>query len=620
MKLQEKKSVSSKLITRWGREVLALSDAEKEKVLCDYPRPAMARESWQCLNGMWNYAFTKTAEKPDVSEGQILVPFSPETILSGVQKQLLPDSFLWYEKQVSLTGKLRLALQAGERLILHFGAVDQSCEVFVNGKSVGCHEGGYLPFFFDITDYLETEGGFTLTLRVTDVSDSSYHSVGKQTLKPGGMYYPATSGIWQTVWMETVNPMSLERIMWEPLYDEAKIKLETTLRTGTSQSGCFLKIHFPKGQYADMDFPAGEPCFVEMPGFESWSPENPYLYDVEITLYEKTADGGKRLCDKVESYFAMRKCSIDTDKEGNRRIFLNNRPYLQIGLLDQGYWPESMYTPPSDEAMVYDIRTMKELGFNMLRKHIKVEPERWYYHCDRLGMLVWQDMVNGGRRNKSLYVTYLATAFNALNIRPSDRHKFLLSRLDKQGREEYERELKEMIQTLKHHPAIVCWVPFNEGWGQFETKRMTELIRDLDKSSIIDQASGWFDQGSGDLRSLHYYFFKFKYKKETQRALALTEFGGYARKVDGHTLHDKEYGYKSFSTQAELDAGYEKLMEEIVLPAVRDGFTATVYTQLSDVEEEINGILTYDREVLKMDADMLRKWNENLKNVVDKLI
>ncbi len=648
MKLQEKKSVSSKLMTKWGREVLALSDTEKDKVLSEYPRPAMVREKWQCLNGLWDYAFTKTAEKPMQPEGKILVPFSPETILSGVEKQLLPDAFLWYERQVRLNGKLRLAIQAGERLLLHFGAVDQSCEVFVNGKSVGSHEGGYLPFSFDITDYLSgendaaggaaTAGEFTLSLRVVDVSDSSYHSVGKQTLKPGGMYYPATSGIWQTVWLETVSPVSLQQIMWEPMFDEAKIKLETKLRIAVEEkaaenvaqanaeaeanptkSSYFLKLHFPKGQYGDMELPAGESCFVEMPGFESWSPEKPYLYDVEIKLFERMADGADRLLDRVESYFAMRKCSVDTDKEGNRRIFLNNRPYMQIGLLDQGYWPESMYTPPSDEAMMYDIRTMKELGFNMLRKHIKAEPERWYYHCDRLGMLVWQDMINGGRRNKSLYVTYLATAFNALDIRPSDRHKFLLSRQDKAGRAEYERELKEMMQTLKHHPSIVCVVPFNEGWGQFETQRMTDLVRNLDKSIIIDQASGWFDQGGGDLRSLHYYFFKFKYKKEKERALALTEFGGYARKIDGHTLHDKEYGYKSFGTQAELDAGYEKLMREIVLPAVKDGFTATVYTQLSDVEEEINGILTYDREVLKMDGAMLRKWNEELKNVVDKI-
>lgn len=634
MKLQEKKSVSSKLITRWGREVLALSDGEKDRVLCDYPRPAMVRENWQCLNGLWDYAFTKTADKPVRAEGKILVPFSPETVLSGVEKQLLPDAFLWYEKRVSLTGKLRLALQAGERLILHFGAVDQNCEVFVNEKSVGSHEGGYLPFSFDITDYLEGFDGFALALRVVDVSDSSYHSVGKQTLKPGGMYYPATSGIWQTVWLETVSPVSLQQIMWEPMFDEAKIRLETKLRiaadaagTGTEaeteaegpKTGYFLKLHFPKGQYQDRELLAGEVCLVELPGFENWSPENPYLYDVELSLFERTADGNVRLLDKVESYFAMRKCSIGADKEGNRRIFLNNRPYMQIGLLDQGYWPESMYTPPSDEAMMYDIRTMKELGFNMLRKHIKVEPERWYYHCDRIGMLVWQDMVNGGRRNKSLYVTYLATAFNVLNIRPGDRHKFLLSRQDKAGRIEYERELVEMVQTLKHHPSIVCVVPFNEGWGQFETERMTDLVRSMDKSIIIDQASGWFDQGGGDLRSLHYYFFKFKYKKEKERALALTEFGGYARKIDGHTLHDKEYGYKSFGTQAELDAGYEKLMEEIVLPAVRDGFTATVYTQLSDVEEEINGILTYDREVLKMDAGMLKKWNEKLKNLVDNI-
>lgn len=620
-------NVSAKLMTKWGRDVCALKD--KNAVLSEYPRPAMVRENWQCLNGLWDYAFSQNQEKPLQMEGQILVPFSPETVLSGVEEQLMPDAYLWYERRVQFTPEILKAYHAGDRILLHFGAVDQNCEVYVNGKSVGTHEGGYLPFAFDITAQMSSgeavgdiSDGATISLRVQDVSDTSWHSVGKQTLKPGGMYYPATSGIWQTVWLETVSPVSLSRVSWEACFDEGKIKLETELRIAQNvgkkpaTADYFLKLHFIDGQYEDVKLPAGEDCFVNLPEFVSWSPENPYLYSVKLELYA-TDEGGNVLCDSVDSYFAMRKCSIGTDEKGIRRIFLNNMPYMQIGVLDQGYWPESMYTAPTDEAMVYDIQTMKELGFNMLRKHIKVEPERWYYHCDRLGMLVWQDMINGGRRNKSLYVTYLATLFNALGIKPSDRHKFLLSRQDKEGRSEYERELIEMVRALKNHPSIVCVVPFNEGWGQFETQKMTDLVRGLDKSIIIDQASGWFDQGGGDLKSLHYYFFKFKYKREQDRALALTEFGGYARKISGHCMHEKEYGYKSFKTQEELDAGYEKLMKEIVLPAAKDGISATVYTQLSDVEEEINGILTYDREVLKMDADNLKKWNEKLKNVID---
>ncbi len=616
----QKKREAARLITQWGLQIEKAED--KNTVMCEYPRPCMQREEWQCLNGLWKYAFLQEKKAPASFNGEILVPFSPETRLSGVEKQLLPGMYLWYERKIEFKDAVREEFAKGKSLLLHFGAVDQSCEVYINGKKAGNHCGGYLPFTVNITDVLDreaalAEGGCTISVCVQDVSDTSYHSVGKQTLTPGGMYYTATSGIWQTVWLEAVPAIHLESVIWEACYDDGKIKLETRLLGAGSQNNTEeiyqLKLSFPNGEYEEKTLPAGKCVFIDLPDFKSWSPESPYLYEVTLALYKNG-----QLLDRVESYFAMRKCSIGTDSEGIRRIFLNNRPYMQVGVLDQGYWPESMYTPPGEEAMIYDIKAMKELGFNMLRKHVKVEPERWYYHCDRLGMLVWQDMVNGGRKNKSLYVTYLATLFNLLGIRPGDGHRILLSRQDKAGREEYVQELEEMVGSLKNHPCVVCIVPFNEGWGQFETNRLTGLVKKMDKSIIVDQASGWFDMGGGDLKSLHYYFFKLKYKREAVRALALTEFGGYARKIPGHTSHEKEYGYKTFSSKEDLEKGYTALLKETILPAVRNGISATVYTQLSDVEEEINGLYTYDRRILKMDGSLIKKWNDKLCRAVDK--
>lgn len=612
--MKKKTDTLTKLTTRWGQQVLQNKD--KEGILSEYPRPVLERNGWQCLNGLWNYAFTQGKEEPGSFEGEILVPFAPETRLSGVEKQLLPGSALWYERKILFSEETKEKLFGGGRLLLHFGAVDQTCEVWIDGKKVGGHKGGYLPFTLDITDFLKDgkAQGCTIRVRVEDVSDTSFHSVGKQTLTPGGMYYPATGGIWQTVWLEAVPSRYLAEVEWQSDYDEGTVTLKTKIVGEKSKNGEVLLIQFPNGEYPDQKLFTDGECKIALPGFRSWSPEEPYLYQVRVTLF---MEEGQEALDKVKSYFAMRKCVVTADKAGVPRIFLNNRPCVQVGVLDQGYWPESMYTAPSDEAMIYDIESIKELGFTMLRKHVKVEPARWYYHCDRLGMLVWQDMINGGRKNKSWYVTYLATLFGLLGIAPSDRHPMLLSRQDKAGREEYEQELKELVSFVKKYPCVVCLVPFNEGWGQFETEKMPGIVKEMAPGLLVDQASGWFDMGGGDFKSIHYYFFKLKFKREKRRALALTEFGGYANKVPGHTMHEKEYGYKTFSDRKQLEEGYEQLMRETVLPAVKEGICATVYTQLSDVEEEINGIFTYDREVLKMDAEVIRRWNEALKRGMD---
>lgn len=623
----KKQNIKSKhLITQWGEKIEGTAD--KESVLAEYPRPFMVREVWQSLNGLWKYALcdkTEWKEKSKIPfprhyDGEILVPFSPETRLSGVERQLKPDGVLFYERKVSFSPQILERYRGEYRILLHFGAVDQRCEIIVDGRKAGSHSGGYLPFTRDITGFLKREqvlkaGGFKLGLMVLDASDTSYHSVGKQTLNPGGMYYQATSGIWQTVWLEAVPPIYIRDIVWDTFYDEGEVSVQAELNFGEQRKGNAYEVRltFLNGEYGEERFAAAEKKRFVIPAFRSWSPENPYLYRVRIDLYEK---GKKEACDSVESYFAMRKCSIGTDARGIRRIFLNNKPYMQVGILDQGYWPESMYTPPSEEAMLFDIEKMKALGFNMLRKHVKVEPQRWYYHCDRLGMLVWQDMVNGGRKNKGWYVTYLATLFQLLRIQATDRHKFLLSRQDAAGRKEYEQELAELTRQMKKHPSVVCMVPFNEGWGQFATVKMTNLVKDMNQNIIVDSASGWFDMGCGDVKSLHWYFFKLKYKREEKRALALTEFGGYVQKIKEHVSHEKEYGYRIFRTKEELEAGYEKLMRDTVLPAVKGGVSATVYTQLSDVEEEINGLYTYDRAVLKLDSDIVRKWNQRMRSQV----
>lgn len=613
--MPKKKADAVKLTTKWGTLVEKVPD--KNKIWNEYPRPTMQREHWQCLNGFWRYAFVQEKKRPTVTEGEILVPFAPETRLSGVERKLLPGWYLWYERDVVFAAITRLQLKKGFRLLLHFGAVDERCEVYVDGALAGTHRGGYLPFSFDITDLIKREESCEIGILAEDASDTSYHSVGKQTLKPGGMYYPATGGIWQTVWLEVVPPVYIAGLSWETFYDEGEMGLQVDIASlgGEGRENArSIEISFLSGEYGTYRFSADESIRISLPGFRSWSPEEPYLYRVSVALYEQNEER-----DRVESYFAMRKIHVDIDKQGIQRLFLNDRPYMQVGVLDQGYWPESLYTPPTEEAMLYDIETMKELGFNMLRKHVKVEPERWYYHCDRLGMLVWQDMVNGGRKPKRFYVTYLATLFQGLGIRLSDKHRFLLSRQDKAGREEYEEELRELVCRMKNHPCVCCIVPFNEGWGQFDTNRMTALIRELHSGVLVDQASGWFDMGGGDIKSLHHYFLKLRYKREANRALALTEFGGYAQRVEGHICHDKLYGYRTCETKQELEQAYEELLLATVVPAVEGGISATVYTQLSDVEEEINGLLTYDREVLKMDEELLRKWNLKLRNLVDKV-
>ncbi len=581
------------LKTRWADQI------DKEHVLEEYPRPLLRRDSYVNLNGLWDYAITIEDGKPESYDGSILVPFSPEAFLSGVNRQLKPAETLWYHRRLPGTVKL----VNGMRWILHFGAVDQFAVVYVNGKRVKRHLGGYLPFSVDVTEVL-VDGENELLVKVRDYSDAFYYSRGKQKLKRGGMFYTAQSGIWQTVWMEMVPELYITGVASTPLYDDSALSLNVSVKKGLRKEEqpsekVIVTVSSIEMQPIQIEGRALEDIVIPLRDMHEWSPEDPFLYDIEVQVGD----------DKVKSYAAMRKIHVEKDHDGIARIYLNNHPYFQKGVLDQGYWPEGLYTPPCDEAMICDIRTMKNLGFNMLRKHLKIEPQRWYYHCDRLGMLVWQDMVNGGRHYRSWYVTYLATAKEYFHIRTQDSLLGLLGRRDEKGRKQFVSEMREMIRCLYSHPSIVTWVIFNEGWGQFHAGTVTEIVRETDHTRLIDQASGWFDQGGGDIRSIHDYFFPLKIIPE-ERTTALTEFGGYSLSMPGHRMYKKIYGYRIYRKSADLTRGYREWIEKEILPNIANGLSATIYTQLSDVEEEVNGILTYDREILKMEAEVIREMNE----------
>lgn len=569
------------LMTPWGEHL------DENCILTEYPRPQMRRNSYLNLNGRWEYAITDSDESPPRWDGTILVPFSPESALSGVGRSLRPGQTLWYRREVIVPQGF---IPADGRLLLHFGAVDQEAAVYWNGRLLGRHMGGYNAFTLDATDALGPRN--SLVVRVHDDTDASFHSRGKQKTRRGGIWYTPQSGIWQTVWMEAVPRHYIESLRIVPLFDQSAVEV-------------MVRCSQPLQCEATVDgrtvpFTSGEPARIPMPDFRAWSPEDPYLYDLSVTLGE----------DRVESYFGMRKMEVRADRGGVKRLFLNGEPYFQSGLLDQGYWPDGLYTAPSDEALIYDIQTAKAMGFNLLRKHIKVEPMRWYYHCDRLGMMVWQDMPSGGGKYRFSTITLpLVTG-----IHRRDNHYRAFARASSQGRGEYMDELEEMVGQLFNAPSVVLWVPFNEGWGQFDSTLVMERLRALDPTRPVDPASGWHDQGAGELRSLHVYFKPFRFRRDRRgRALALSEFGGYNLRVDGHCFNQKDYGYRRLPDAAALWRDFSRLYEREVLPAVPRGLCASVYTQLSDVEDELNGLMTYDRRVVKLDADEVRELNERLK-------
>ena len=577
--------------------------------LAEYPRPAMRRDSCEILNGPWQYAITQTAEYPAAWQGSILVPYSPEAPASGVGRTLQPGQWLHYHRL--------FAPPAGEggRVLLHFGAVDYACAVQVNGHLAGGHRGGYWPFTLDITDLLNGTGRNSLWVAVQDPTGHGTQARGKQTLKPGGMFYPAQSGIWQTVWLERVPDNYIQTLTVTPDYDARTV----TVRVHTAKPGGAVNLWAMVraggvtiaedwgSDGADQD---GEVTLnIPEEHFFPWSPDTPFLYDLTVG----TNQGEEAGLDTVHSYFALRKWSCAPDAHGVLRFCLNDKPILLNGLLDQGYWPEGLYTPPSDAAVERELSEVKALGFNLLRKHAKIEPQRWYYHCDRLGLIVWQDIVNGGSAYNLWFVTYLTNVLQPLLRRfPDGKAAYsLLSRAKPAGREEYAHELADTVQALRCHPCIACWVPFNEGWGQFDAGKAVQALRALDGTRLVDEASGWFDQGGGDVHSLHNYFYPLRIRPQ-KRTVALSEYGGIAWPMPGHEPPRKTYGYGTAKDRQELTARYKKLQLKTVLPQLEKGLSALVYTQLTDVEDEVNGLFTYDRAAVKPDANAVRSVNAAL--------
>lgn len=590
------------LTTIWG------DDLDSAHPLPAYPRPQLVRPQWSNLNGQWQYAITAiaSADPLDVSDpleaptfaGTITVPFSPETPLSGVGHILTADEVLWYRREFAYAAPVD-----GERVLLHFGAVDQTCRIAVNGVEVGSNTGGYLPFTLDVTAALAGRTEHEIVVTVRDVTDASWLSRGKQKTKRGGIWYTPQSGIWQTVWLETVPTLAIERLFLTPALDDGEVEVVVLSHAAPADATAHVVVRSGADVVAEADIAVNAPVRVALGGsVRTWSPEDPHLYDVIVTFGE----------DEVASYVGMRSFGRGTDARGNACLLLNGEPYIPVGLLDQGYWPDGGYTAPSDEALEYDVRLAKDMGFTMLRKHIKVEAARWYHHCDRLGMLVWQDHVSGGSRYNDLIVTAPAI----FSPRVSDRLYPLFGRADAGGRSMSEAELVDMIQHLRSVVSISAWVPFNEGWGQFDAARIADVVAAIDPTRAVDHASGWHEQGAGDMLSKHIYFRSIAVPEKWRRdgrVIALSEYGGYGHSVEGHTWPKMFSTYKKYATTGELEQAFRALANDQIIPAIRDGLAATVYTQLSDVEDELNGMVTYDRRVVKIPVSAVREVTDAMR-------
>ena len=564
------------LTTAWTNKVTP------ENVHPDYPRPQMTRRDWQNLNGLWDYAITPILhDKPDDWEGKILVPFPVESDLSGVKKAVQPDQLLWYQRSFTLPAKWN-----NQRILLHFGAVDWKTNVWVNGKKIGSHQGGYDAFTFDITSALKKSGNQNLLISVWDPSDSGFQPVGKQSLHPRGIWYTATTGIWQTVWLEPTPEIAIEQIKMTPQIDSKSLLLK--VNTNDNLATYSIKATaFDEGKsIAIVTGKLNKELMLHLNNLKLWSPDQPFLYDLTVALYK---NGNK--VDEVKSYFGMRKISMEKDEHGINRLFLNNKPLFQFGPLDQGFWPDGIYTAPTDDALKYDIQETKNWGFNMIRKHVKVEPQRWYYWCDKLGMLVWQDMPSGDKHIEGNEPDINRVAQSAYN---------------------YKNEVTQMIDEHYNHPCIVTWVPFNEGWGQFQTAEIEKLIKQEDPTRLVNATTGWADRNVGDMHDMHDYPGPGMFPVENNRASVLGEFGGQALVVQGH-LWLKDFSkapthFKTSQSESALHEKYDAMIDSLII-LKKKGLAAAVYTQTTDVEIEVNGIMTYDRKIMKFDKEHFKKEN-----------
>ena len=582
------KPAGDKIKTSWGEQL------DPKNVLPEYPRPIMERSDWKNLNGLWKYAITKKGDPtPAAYQGDILVPFAVESSLSGVGKMINEKEELWYQRTFDVPSAWR-----GKQILLHFGAVDWKAEVWVNDVKVGEHTGGFTPFYFDITSVLN-KGNNDLVVKVWDPSDRGEQPRGKQIANPHGIWYTPVTGIWQTVWLEPVATQYITNLKTTPDIDNNSVKVEIAANT-TSADKVEVKVFDGKNLVAKGAALNGVPVELAMPAnAKLWSPDSPFLYNMEVTLYK---DG--KAIDQVKSYTAMRKYSIRKGQNGITRLQLNNKDYFQFGPLDQGWWPDGLYTAPTDEALVYDLKKTKDFGYNMVRKHVKVEPARWYTHCDQLGLIVWQDMPNGGPSPQWQARNY----FNGTEVIRSAASEA-----------NYRKEWREIIDCLYSYPSIAVWVPFNEAWGQFKTPEIVAWTKEYDPSRLVNPASGGNHYTCGDILDLHHYPGPNMFLYDPRRATVLGEYGGIGLVVEGNTwVNDKKnWGYVKFNTSDEVTNEYIKYGRHL-LELIRKGFSAAVYTQTTDVEGEINGLLTYDRKVIKMDEAKIREINQKICNSLNK--
>ncbi|HIU54477.1 MAG TPA: beta-galactosidase [Candidatus Gallibacteroides avistercoris] len=567
--------------TEWAEKV------DPSNVLPEYPRPIMQRTEWQNLNGLWNYAIRPTGEpEPQTFDGEILVPFAVESSLSGVQKRVGDKNELWYNRTFTVPSKWK-----DKKILLHFGAVDWKADVWVNDIKVGQHTGGYTPFSFDITPAL-VKGENKLVVKVWDSTDKSYQPRGKQVNNPEGIFYTPVTGIWQTVWLEPVAPEYIENIKSTPNIDNGTLTVDVSTQTRDA----WIEVSVLDGDevVSTAKALAGQPLQLNIPNAKLWSPESPFLYNLEIALVRN----GK-VIDQVSSYTAMRKYTTRRDKNGIVRLQLNNQDIFQFGPLDQGWWPDGLYTAPTDEALVYDIKKTKDFGYNMIRKHVKVEPARWYTHCDQLGIIVWQDMPSGGNSPRWINQRYF-DGVEAVRSPESEAN--------------YRKEWKEIIDYLYNYPCIGVWVPFNEAWGQFKTVEIAQWTKEYDPSRLVNPASGGNFYTCGDMIDLHNYPEPKLYLYDAQRSTVLGEYGGIGWVVKGHIWEaDRNWGYVQFNSSDEVTAEYIKYAKQLK-DLIYKGFSAAVYTQTTDVEGEINGLMTYDRKVVKMNEEQIRKINQEICN------
>ena len=581
------KPAGDKIKTKWANEI------DTDNVLNEYPRPIMERSDWKNLNGLWKYSISKYgAAKPNNFEGDILVPFAVESSLSGVMKDVGPKKEVWYETNFTVPRKWK-----NKQILLHFGAVDWKADIWLNDVKIGTHTGGYTPFNFDITPFLSGSSQ-TLTVKVWDPSSDGQQPRGKQVKNPEGIWYTPVTGIWQTVWLEPVSTKSINDIKTVSNIDNSTVKMQADVR-GASY-GDIIEVTVFDGEkvISKVESEFSQDINISIPKAKLWSPESPFLYRTKLKLISK----GKVL-DEVKSYFAMRKITSKKDRNGIVRMQLNNKDYFQFGPLDQGWWPDGLYTAPTDEALKYDIIKTKELGFNMIRKHVKVEPARWYTYCDELGILVWQDMPNGG-----------------VSPHWQNRKYFDGKELNRTAESEqiYRKEWKEIMDYLYSYPSIVVWVPFNEAWGQFKTVEITEWTKAYDPTRLVNPASGGNHYRTGDILDLHNYPGPDLYLYDAERVTVLGEYGGIGLPLEGHLWkNDNNWGYIKFKNSKETTDEYVKYAQHLK-KLIKVGFSAAVYTQTTDVEGEVNGFMTYDRKIDKLDFERVNKINKEVIEVLQK--